>query len=209
MDSFRIEKMILGMVRTNCYFLVNGDTKETILFDPADGAERIALKITQEGLLPKAVLLTHGHFDHIGAADALRKKYGIPVYLLSEETEIAENSQKNLSALWAEPQTVKADCLLRDGQVLEIAGFSIGVLHTPGHTVGSTCYYLPKEKVLFSGDTLFCESAGRTDFPTGSESSLVRSVRGLLASLPEDVRVLPGHEGETDIAHEKIYNPFA
>ena len=99
--------------------------------------------------------------------------------------------------------------LLKDGETLELAGFSIEVKATPGHTGGSACYYLPDEKILFSGDTLFAGSVGRSDFPTGSAGALARSVKGLLSSLPEEVHVYPGHEGDTSIAYEKRYNPYA
>ncbi|MDY3918082.1 MAG: MBL fold metallo-hydrolase [Candidatus Limivivens sp.] len=209
MNGFRIEKMVLGMIRTNCYFLIQEVTKETILIDPADGANWISAQVTKEQLKPVAILLTHGHFDHTGAAESLRSKYGIKIYMLEEEVPVAEDPMANLSGQWAKPFSLKADVLLKNGQILELAGFRIGVLHTPGHTIGSACYYLPQEKVLFSGDTIFQESVGRTDFPTGSAGALSRSVKGLLSTLPEDVRVYPGHEGETDIAHEKRYNPYA
>ncbi|MDO5423551.1 MAG: MBL fold metallo-hydrolase [Eubacteriales bacterium] len=209
MSTFRIEKMVLGMIRTNCYFLINEDTKETVFVDPADGANWISAQVEKEGLSPAAVLLTHGHFDHTGAAESLRRKYGIKIYMLEEEVPVAEDPMKNLSGQWAKPFGLTADVLVKNGQVLELAGFSIGVIHTPGHTVGSACFYLPEEKVLFSGDTIFQESVGRTDFPTGSAAALSRSVKGLLATLPEDVQIYPGHEGETDVAHEKRYNPYA
>lgn len=209
MPKFRVLRTVLGMVRTNCYILINEETRQAVLFDPADDAGRIAAFLDREGVTPAGILLTHGHFDHIGAADALRAHYGIRVYLLKEEVEVAGDAGKNLSALWAQPLTLTADTLLSDGQELTLAGFSIRVLHTPGHTAGSACYYLPQERLLFSGDTLFCESCGRTDFPTGSAGALARSVKSLLSTLPEDVRVCPGHEDETDIAHEKRYNPLA
>ena len=107
------------------------------------------------------------------------------------------------------PFVIKADRFFQDQEETELAGFKVKVLHTPGHTKGGACYYLPEEKTLFSGDTLFCESIGRTDFPTGSQAELSKSVKGLLNTLPDDTLVCPGHESMTDIAHEKKYNPFA
>ena len=193
MRTFRVERMVLGMIRTNCYLLIREDTGETLIVDPADRADRIEAKLTEEHLTPCGVLLTHGHFDHIGAA----------------EEALAGDSFANLSGQWASPFGIKADVLLKDGETLELAGFSIEVKATPGHTGGSACYYLPDEKILFSGDTLFAGSVGRSDFPTGSAGALARSVKGLLSSLPEDVHVYPGHEGDTSIAYEKRYNPYA
>ncbi|MEI3199661.1 MAG: MBL fold metallo-hydrolase [Lachnospiraceae bacterium] len=209
MRTFRVERMVLGMIRTNCYLLIREDTGETLIVDPADRADRIEAKLTEEHLTPCGVLLTHGHFDHIGAAEELRKRYGIRIYLPEKEEALAGDSFANLSGQWASPFGIKADVLLKDGETLELAGFSIEVKATPGHTGGSACYYLPDEKILFSGDTLFAGSVGRSDFPTGSAGALARSVKGLLSSLPEEVHVYPGHEGDTSIAYEKRYNPYA
>ncbi|MFQ9394009.1 MAG: MBL fold metallo-hydrolase [Lachnospiraceae bacterium] len=126
----------------------------------------MAAKLTEEGVTPKAILLTHGHRDHIGAVPELRKHYGIPVYVGAEDQEMLGDADKNLSTgLFGKPMTLQADQLLKDKDQLELAGFSIQVFHTPGHTPGGCCFYFPEEQVLFSGDTLFCGSVGRTDFP--------------------------------------------
>ena len=206
--SMRIEHMVLGQVATNCYLAMNENTKELFVVDPADRADRIIQKVQDMGGTPVAVLLTHGHFDHIGAADALRKEYGISVYAMGEETQILSSMQLNLSQMFGCPLTLQADVLLRDGQVITLAGMEIAAYHTPGHTLGGACYYISSEGVLFSGDTLFCESVGRSDFPTGSMSALVRSIREKLMVLPEETKVYPGHNYETTIGHEKRYNPF-
>lgn len=116
---------------------------------------------------------------------------------------------KNLSGSWASAHVLLADQWVCDGKKLDLAGFSIEVFHTPGHTAGSCCYYLPEEEVLFSGDTLFAQSVGRTDFPTGSGADMQASVKRLLKELPETTRVCPGHNEETTIGYEKRYNPFA
>lgn len=208
MEKLKIEKLVLGMVQTNVYLAVNQETEEAILIDPAAEAASIARLLEERGYHPAGILLTHGHFDHIGAAEELAARFGLKIGAGSLETGVLGDSVKNLSAMYGRPFTVKADCLYKDGDDFEMAGFSIRVFHTPGHTEGGVCYYLPGEAALFSGDTLFNGSVGRTDFPTGSMSVLVRSVRKITGSLPGDTAVYPGHGPDTTIAYEKECNPF-
>lgn len=208
MSQIEIKSLTLGMVATNCYIIVNKAVKEAIIVDPADEAYRISNYITEKGLKPVAVLLTHGHFDHIMAVDALRDQYHIPVIAHVDEEDVLREISLNMSSMIGRMYTTKADQYVRDGEELTLAGFRIIVYHTPGHTKGSVCYYLPDEKVLMSGDTLFHCSIGRTDFPTGSMTQLIRSVREKLFVLPEDVKVYPGHDSLTGIGYEKQYNPF-
>ena len=209
MANSQIEWMVLGMVSTNTYLVKNQDTGELLIIDPADAAGRIQEKIGQMEGRPAAILLTHGHFDHMLAADALRSAYDIPVYACIQEKDLLKNARYNLSASWASPHVMEADRYLADGETFREAGFEIRLLHTPGHTEGSCCYYLPEEAVLFSGDTLFAGSVGRTDFPTSSGADMRKSLQRLLSELPADTRVCPGHGDETTIAYEKRYNPFA
>lgn len=209
MANAQIEWMVLGMVSTNTYLVKNQDTGELLIIDPADAAGRIQEKIGQMEGRPAAILLTHGHFDHMLAADALRSAYDIPVYACIQEKDLLKNARYNLSASWASPHVMEADRYLADGETFREAGFEIRLLHTPGHTEGSCCYYLPEEAVLFSGDTLFAGSVGRTDFPTSSGADMRKSLWRLLSELPADTRVCPGHGEETTIAYEKRYNPFA
>ena len=205
----KIETLVLGSVRTNCYLLINEGTRETLVVDPADRVDVIARKIVDEDLTLKAILLTHGHGDHILAVNDLKKQFGVKVYAAKAEEPLLLNPEQNLSqALFGIAVTVKPDILLEDGQEFEAAGIRLRMIHTPGHTPGGCCYYQADEKVLFSGDTLFCGSIGRTDFPGGSLSELIRSVKEKLLILPEDVKVYPGHEELTTIGHEKRYNPY-
>ena len=208
MKNLELQKCILGSVYTNCYFLKNKTTGELLIIDPADAPERIVSKVNEMQATPVAILLTHGHFDHIMAADAVRKKYGISVYACSEEVETLQNAGVNLSQYHGASVTLKPDVLLADLQVVDLAGFSIQMITTPGHTKGSCCYYIEDEGVLFSGDTLFCGSVGRTDFPGGSSAEIVRSLHKLVDTLPEETEVFPGHEASTTIGYEKRYNPF-
>ena len=205
----KIEMMVLGDVRTNCYLLINEETKEALVVDPADRADVIVRKLIDEGVTLKAILLTHGHGDHILAVGDLKKQFGVKVYAAKAEEALLSDAAQNLSkALFGIAVTVKPDILLEDGQEFEAAGIRLRMLYTPGHTPGGCCYYQAEEKILFSGDTLFCGSIGRTDFPGGSLSELVRSVKEKLLVLPEDVKVYPGHEEITTIGHEKRYNPY-
>ena len=207
MAKMELQKSILGPVCTNCYFIMNKDTRELLLVDPAAEADAIIKKITDMGAVPVGILLTHGHFDHIMGVNGVKEKYDIPVYAYCKEQEMLSDASVNMSSFYG-ACTVKADHLLNDLDVFEAAGFSIQVLHTPGHTKGSCCYYLSEENALFSGDTLLCGSVGRTDFPGGSMSEIVRSLHRLLDSLPEDTNVYPGHDTFTTIGYEKRYNPF-
>lgn len=204
----RIDKFLIGMVGTNCYLVYNEETKELVIVDPADRSVEMMNRIREKGLIPKAILLTHGHFDHISGIPSILEEYQIPVYALEEERQILENTGGNLSGMFGRPMTFKDAQYIHDGDVLELAGYQFRVIHTPGHTCGGACYYVESEGVLFSGDTLFCGSIGRTDFPTGSMSQLVRSIKERLLGLPGDTMVYPGHESVTTIGNEMGYNPF-
>ena len=208
MGQIEIKSMTLGMVATNCYLIINKENKEALLVDPADNALRISNVIEENGCTLKAILLTHGHFDHIMALNDLKKRYNVPVYAHEEEEDVLKQSSLNLSGSIGQIYTTQADVYVKDGEHLKLAGLDVLVLYTPGHTKGGASYYFPEEKVWMSGDTLFHCSIGRTDFPTGSMSQLVRSVKEQLFVLPDDVQVYPGHDSVTSIGYEKQYNPF-
>ena len=208
MSKLEMQQCVLGQVFTNCYFLKNKKTGELLIVDPGDYAEKVFQKVALMQGKPVGILLTHGHFDHIMAADEVRKKYNIPIYASEKEETTLLNPKVNLSVFGHGSCTLDADVYLKDLQVIELAGFSVQMIETPGHTVGSCCYYLKEEGVLFSGDTVFQGSVGRTDFPEGSTAAIVRSLHRLLDTLPDETEVYPGHDASTTIGYEKRYNPF-
>ena len=208
MKKLELQNCIVGSVYTNCYFLKNKETGELLIVDPGDAADMIGRKVSEMQGKPVGILLTHGHFDHIMAADEVRKKYNIPIYASEKEETTLLNPKVNLSVFGHGSCTLDADVYLKDLQVVELAGFSVQMIETPGHTVGSCCYYLKEEGVLFSGDTVFQGSVGRTDFPEGSTAAIVRSLHRLLDTLPDETEVYPGHDASTTIGYEKRYNPF-
>lgn len=205
---YKIDSRILGMVGTNCYLLCNMDIKECVLIDPADSQDEISRMIDESGCSLKGILLTHGHFDHIMAADAVRDKYGVKVYASCDEKNTLEQPHINLGEAYGLKLSVKTDVWHKDGEILKLAGFDIEALHTPGHTEGGSCYYIREIGVLFSGDTLFCGSVGRTDFPGGSMSEIVRSIKEKVMVLPDDTKVYPGHGEGTSVGYERENNPF-
>lgn len=203
-----IHTLTLGIYRTNCYIVLNDETKACVIIDPADEAEVIEDKITALSALPEAILLTHGHFDHLLAADKLKAKYGIPVIGGEKERRIFEDPEKNLTASNGKAMTVTPDRFVIQDEIVKAAGLEFKCLEVNGHTVGSVGYYLFDSGVLFSGDTLMQETVGRTDLPTGNVFSLIASIRGKFYRLPEETIVCPGHGGPTTIGHEKKYNPY-
>lgn len=218
MSEIKIGRMVLGVCQTNCYFLYREGEQEVIVVDPADKGVSIYEALRKNGFSVAAILLTHGHFDHIWGLEALKDaanaaaetdgRESVRVYACEAERELLKNPEWNVSARAGRACAVSADVYVKDGQELELAGMRCRVIATPGHTAGGCCYYFGEAGFLVAGDTLFAESVGRTDFPTGSMGTLVRSIREKLLVLPEETKVYPGHGESTTIGHEKQYNPF-
>lgn len=208
MAGLKIGRLVLGMCQTNCYFIYREGASEVLVFDPADQGAQIEQKLKQNGFEVAGILLTHGHFDHILGCSELKKLTGAKVYAYEGEKAVCESAELNISGQMGRNCTVTPDVLAADGEELTIAGITLKLIATPGHTEGSCCYYIPEAEFLISGDTLFEQSVGRTDFPTGSMSTLVRSIKEKLFSLPDGVKVYPGHGESTTIGSEKKYNPF-
>ena len=203
-----IKTLVVGIVRANCYLVWND--LACVLIDPGDDAERIETALQQLGKPLKAILLTHGHFDHVGAVKALKERYPqVPVMIGALDEELLlepERVYKGMLSRIPDSLHLKADRLLSDGDEINVKGMHFTVIATPGHTPGSGCYYLEDNEILFSGDTLFHGSRGRTDFPGGSESEIMKSIREkLLKKLPDETAVLPGHNDSTTIGTEKVY----
>lgn len=176
--------------------------------DPADQGANIYKALTGNGFTVAGILLTHGHFDHIWGTKELRELTGAKLYALEAERELLQSAKMNVSSQVGRTYTVDADVYLKDGEELTLAGMTFQVIATPGHTGGGCCYYFKEAGFLVSGDTLFRDSVGRTDFPTGSMGTLVRSIKDKLFVLPDETKVYPGHGDSTTIGHEKKYNPF-
>ena len=214
MNKMKINHYVVGMVQTNCYIVINDETKECFIIDPGASGKQIAEKLRQNNLTPVAVLLTHGHFDHAASAKTLAKEFDIKIYAHEAEADTLRDPQKNVSWMIQLKESYDADVFLKDEEVITFAGFEIKVLHTPGHTEGGCCYYIADEAVVFTGDTLFAQSVGRTDFPGGSMSQIVRSIQEKLLTLTEagdletDVMVYPGHNDPTTIETERMENPY-
>ena len=203
-----METLVLGMVQTNCYIISNRETKEAIVFDPADKAERIEQYLKANDLVCKAILLTHGHFDHILAASELADQTHAEIYAHEAEAKLLADEKMNASNQFRRECSLTPDVMLKDQQVLHIAGFTIKVIHTPGHTAGGTCYYFSGHRILISGDTLFRGDIGRYDLPTGNGNQLVESICNKLMLLEDEVMVYPGHGPSSTIGYERENNIY-
>lgn len=208
MVPMRIQQYVVSVCATNCYFAINDETEEVLIIDPGASAKQLAEKVKEQGLKPAGILLTHGHFDHAGAAAELAQLLDIKIYAHEAEQETLETPGLNLSGWEGKSETYHADVYLKDEQELELAGFKVRVLFTPGHTVGGCCYYFTEQSAVFSGDTLFEGSIGRTDFPKGSASRLIRAINEKLMIMPDETAVYPGHGEMTSIGMERVNNPF-
>ncbi len=213
MSDLSIGRIVLGIYQTNCYFIHRDGHSEVIVVDAPDSGKYIYDTLEKNGFHVAGILLTHGHFDHIWGVEDLRraaneKEQKVLVYAGEAERELLGDAYQNVSKQMRRPCTVEADVYVKDGEEITIAGMTCKVIATPGHTAGCCCYYFEEAGLLLSGDILFAESVGRTDFPTGSMSALVRSVKEKLFILPDETKVYPGHGDQTTIGHEKKYNPF-
>lgn len=202
-----IETFVLGTLEENCYLLYDREKGSCAVVDPGSRPGRLIRRIEELSLNLTAVLLTHGHFDHILGLDMLLEQSfcadDCVVYALAKEEALLTSASKNLSGMFGSAYIYEDATYVEDGQMLSVIGEEIQVIATPGHTVGGCCYYVAAEKALFTGDTLFRGSVGRSDFPTGDESTLFSSIREKLLILPDEVTVYPGHMQTTTIGREK------
>lgn len=197
--------MQVGAIGTNCY-LIASEAGNAAIVDPGAQADKIARALEEKGLIPKMILLTHGHFDHIGAVDVLRSQYGIPVYVHEADEEMLADSSKNGGmGLVGQHVTAHSDNLVEDGDGIPLDELTFHVIHTPGHSKGSVCYAV--DSVLLTGDTLFCGSIGRTDLYGGDYKEICQSLKKL-ADLEGDYRVCPGHDRMSTLDSERNQNPY-
>ncbi|KMJ55965.1 hypothetical protein AB685_24485 [Bacillus sp. LL01] len=200
----------LGPLQTNAYVLMN-EKKEAVIFDPGGNGPEFIKWLKDQSINPLAILLTHAHFDHIGAVDEVRDAFNCPVYIHQEEEHWLTDPNKNGSSRFLGDAAISAqpaDHLLTSEAPLHIGEFKFEVFHTPGHSPGSVSYYLASEGIVFSGDALFKQSIGRTDLPGGNHEELLKSIHSKLLELPEDTTVASGHGPTTTIGEEMDGNPF-
>lgn len=202
----RIEKIPVGPIQANCYIISCETTNEGIIIDP--GADPVGLidKIEKLDLKIKYILLTHGHHDHIGAVKEIKEKTKAPICIHSLDKEMLENPELNLSSMFYQPTTISCDIELKEGDKLSMGNTMLKIIHTPGHTPGGISILGDHE--VFTGDTLFAGSIGRTDFPEGNMENILSSVKNKLFILPGDIKVYPGHGPNSTIEHERNTNPF-
>lgn len=203
-----IEGRAMGPMGANCYLYTCMETKKAVIIDPGAEGKKIYRWISEKGVKVDYILLTHGHIDHIGAVDELKELLGdVQVGIHEGDATMLTDGRRNLSGYMGQNLVQKkADILLQDGQELMVGNQRLKVISTPGHSLGGVCFLCTE--ALFSGDTLFAGSIGRTDFPGGSMDQLLDGVKKKLLILPENTRVLPGHGEETSIGEEKRDNPF-
>ena len=193
----------LGMVSTNCYLVYDEKLNKACLIDPACYDEKITNTISSKGLSLEYIILTHGHFDHSLGANAFREATGAKIAVHRLETEYLENPNKSMTG----GETISADILLDENDILTFGGISLKVIHTPGHTKGSCCFICESEKIMFSGDTLFKGSIGRYDLYGGNYNILMKSLQKL-KNIKENYKVYPGHGDSTTLDREIAGNPY-
>lgn len=203
------EQLPLGPLQTNCYVLANSK-KNCIIVDPGEEGARLINHLQQRKLTPQAILLTHAHFDHIGAVDYIRNTYNIPVYLHNKEKNWLIDPTLNGSHLFmmGEIKIKEADHHFSSECEMTVGDFIFEVFETPGHSPGSVSFYFKDDGIVVSGDALFQGSVGRTDLPGGDHGQLMKSIHDKLLVLPEETQVLPGHGQPTTIGEEMDSNPF-
>lgn len=190
----------VGMLQENCYIVINEKNNEAVMVDPGDDSNILVMALMDLGCTLKAILLTHGHADHVGAVASLKEKYNVPVYINSKEIECMERDNTVFGNI------PDGNEFIKDGDIMHLAGMEIKCINTPGHTPGGMCFLIGNE--LFTGDTLFQGSVGRSDFYGGNHTQLINSINEKLMVLDKKIKVYPGHGPSSTLAYEGMRNPF-
>lgn len=201
--------LVVGPLEVNCYLVWDRRTGQAVVIDPGGNPDIIADTIRREKLKVEYVVNTHAHFDHVGANVEMKKRFGAMIAVHREDVSLLASAHDYAAFYGSKtPMQPAPDIMLEDGSKIKTGGLTLEVIHTPGHTRGGVCLYNRKEGVLFTGDTLFAGSVGRTDFEGGSMEELMNSIRTKILPLGDDVKVCPGHGPQTTIGAEKANNPF-
>ncbi len=202
-----LETLIVGALEVNCYIIAPAPGEEAVVIDPGDNGEKILERITAERLTLSAILNTHGHFDHIGANRFLKEKTGAEIVIHEKDAPLlpAADQHARLFGMEGTPSPA-ADRFITDGEILRVGQLSFKVFHTPGHSEGGVCFQTGK--ILFTGDTLFADSIGRSDLPGGSFRDLMVSIQNRILPLGDGIAIYPGHGPTSTIGREKRTNPF-
>lgn len=202
----KIISLPIGAYQANCYIVYDDNTKEGFIIDPGDEGPRILDIIDKEKLNIKFIILTHGHFDHIGAVNKIKETLNIPVYMNEKDSNMIKSGNQKLGMFYPEFESFDADGFIKDGDTISCGDNTLKIIETPGHTPGGICIKI--NEYLFTGDTLFSGSIGRYDFEGGSFEDIINSIKNKLFTLPDNTIVCPGHGQGTKIGIEKEINPF-
>ena len=210
MSSLDVRMFTVGPVQENCYIVRRKDDPTAVIVDPGDEADQLLTAVERLGIESvEAILVTHTHFDHIGAVAPVAKATNAPVYCPELETQVLANIMDYVPWPGFGPfESYQADHTVAGGETLELAGLSFDVVFTPGHSPGHVTYALPEDEAMFSGDVLFQGSVGRVDLPGGDWPTLLASIENLIGAYPAETTVYPGHMGVTTLGRERATNPF-